>query len=114
MKNAHYFMFKAIKDRNHEIVKFFIDGGIDINYQSNEGYTALILASYYGDIVIVKMLVEAGADLYIEDLDYNTAFDIAGTETHYEIQQYLGLAMTNQKSESKCCSKADTCLFRSI
>lgn len=51
--------------------------GIDVNYRSNVGQTALHGAASQGYTSIVRLLAEHGADLSIEDRAGNTALDIA-------------------------------------
>ena len=53
------------------------------------GETALHLASYWGDSEIVKMLIEAGADVNAVNKDGETALYWASLKGHQEIIKIL-------------------------
>jgi len=60
----------ALHDNDDEnIVCILIDTGIDLNIRDNNGETALMYASFYGYLSIVKMLIEGGANIYIKNKD---------------------------------------------
>lgn len=59
-----------MKAKTLEIAQFFVDSGIDLNYQipegegcSNEGVTALYVQSYLGNTNIVEYLISQGAKM---------------------------------------------------
>jgi len=52
----------ASENCNKEAVKFLIKAGANINAKDNNGITALMRASRYGEVEVVKLLIEAGAD----------------------------------------------------
>jgi len=60
-------LFDAALIRNKDIVKILIEAGADVNIQSKDGQTALIVVVGAGDEGIVEILVKAGADLDIKD-----------------------------------------------
>jgi ankyrin repeat protein len=67
-----------------------IEGGADVNaVVDKNGATALHFASYQGHSEIVKMLIEAGANVNAFDKWYNTALDVASPEGHSEIVKML-------------------------
>jgi len=72
-----------------EGVKKLIADGADINIQSNEGDTALIIASYRGYTEIVKILFEEGADINIQSNEGDTALTDAEKQGHVEIVKIL-------------------------
>ena len=53
------------------------------------GNTALISAAINGDIEVVRILCENGAQLDIEDNNGNTALKIASRRDHYDIVRIL-------------------------
>jgi len=56
--------FRSVKRGDLANVKRLIEKGANVNAQTNDGYTALILASRYGHKEIAKLLIEAGAKEY--------------------------------------------------
>lgn len=46
-----------------KLVDKFLDEGIDVNWQTDDGVNALMLASFAGEHQIVKTLLEHGADV---------------------------------------------------
>jgi len=60
-------LFDSALERNKDIVKALIEAGADLNIQSKDGQTALIVVVGAGDEDIVEMLVKAGADPDIKD-----------------------------------------------
>ena len=45
-----------------DVAKLLIEGGADVNAQSNNGNTALMLASIREHTEVAKLLIEAGAE----------------------------------------------------
>ena len=61
-------------DRGHtNIVAQLLAAGADVNATHNDGYTALIFASYVGHAEIVAQLLAAGADVNATNDDGYTA-----------------------------------------
>jgi uncharacterized protein len=60
-------LFDSALIRNKEIVKVLIEAGANVNIQSKDGQTALIVVVGAGDEDIVELLVKAGADSDIKD-----------------------------------------------
>jgi len=60
-------LFDGALIRNKEIVKTLIEAQADVNVQSKDGQTALIVVVGAGDEAIVEILVKAGADPDIKD-----------------------------------------------
>jgi len=54
---------------------------LDLNAQDDSGRTALMLAAEMGDPEAVRLLLEAGADPYIENENNETALQLAISET---------------------------------
>jgi|TARA_R110000744_G_scaffold76958_2_gene152200 ankyrin repeat protein len=54
-------IFEAAWEGNLQIVKEFIENGADVNAKDILGRTALYLASYCGNLEIVKYLESKGA-----------------------------------------------------
>jgi uncharacterized protein len=60
-------IFDSALGRNKDIVKILIDAGADVNIQSKDGQTALVVVVGSGDEEIVEMLFKAGANPDIKD-----------------------------------------------
>jgi hypothetical protein len=54
---------EAILNKNYDTVKQYIQAGIDVNKPSPARFTPLFFAAGYSTLPIVKLLVEAGADI---------------------------------------------------
>jgi ankyrin repeat protein len=72
------------------VKKLLLKKNLDIKSISpNEKYSALIFASKTGELEIVKILVEHGADLHYKDINGQTAIDHARENNHTEIMTFL-------------------------
>jgi ankyrin repeat protein len=67
----------AAKSWSTNILKYFIDKGLDLNYQNYDGDTPLMLAVRSYDYDTVKLLVDSGADTTLKNKDGMTALDVA-------------------------------------
>lgn len=68
----------AITYNNLELVKYFIEKGIDVNKtQRRSGFTPLMAATCYGRVEIAKLLVENGADRNARDSKGISVIDFA-------------------------------------
>lgn len=56
-------LIKAAKKNDIAQVKAELDGGANVEYMNKTGFTALILASTFGHLETVQLLVEQGADI---------------------------------------------------
>lgn len=62
----------------------------DVNIRARQhGQTALMLAVSHGRLDMVQMLVEAGADINIQDDDGSTALMCAAEHGHIDIVKYF-------------------------
>jgi len=60
-------LFDSALERDEDIIKTLIEAGADLNIQSKDGQTALIVVVGAGDEKIVEILATAGADPDIKD-----------------------------------------------
>ena len=65
-------MFKGIQENDLELVKFYLNTGVDPNYQHPE-YMALPLAESirYDHLDITKLLLNNGADPHLIEMESN-------------------------------------------
>ena len=82
------FLHRAATYNQIEIAKFLIENGIDINMLDHTGTSALINAVIKGNLEMVKLLCESGAELDSSDPDNNALFS-AGSWHQKAIAQYL-------------------------
>ena len=86
----HMTMLPEVKDQKTYLVKRLIEAGADINLLTKDYFenTPLILAGYDGDLDTIKLLVDTGADVSIENSEgmdvvnaaYEDAIAYAGAE----------------------------------
>jgi len=60
-------LFDSALEKNKDMVKVLIEAGANVNVQSKDGQTALVVVVGAGDEAIVELLVKAGADPDIKD-----------------------------------------------
>lgn len=65
--------FAAARTGQHEVIAEFLKHGFPVDVRNKEGYTALMMASYYGHQNIVTTLLAQGADRCARDNKGNTA-----------------------------------------
>lgn len=66
-----------VMNRNHEMVRFLLKNGADVNIQNLEGETSLICATKLKDMPMLHLLNEFGANKDIKSNDGLTALDWA-------------------------------------
>ena len=87
---SRYNLIEAVKNNDINRVNSILNNGKEnINAKDRDGWTALIWASCKGDLEIVKLLVESGADIDAKDNDGWTALMRASWRGYSEIVQYL-------------------------
>ena len=92
------------RENYRELSKLFIESGADVNAK-NCGWTALIGATYYGEIEIVKLLLAAGVDVNAKGNDGKTALMLAKNYNYPEIVKLLEQHAKN-KTKANLTKKA--------
>ncbi len=71
-------------------VQLLINNKAEINaYDNVEHFTALMFAASEGQLEVVKLLMENGADASLKDIDGDNAETFAMQNKHPEVAQYL-------------------------
>ncbi|CAG7695983.1 unnamed protein product [Allacma fusca] len=80
---------KILSDTHRQVVRRLFSLG-DVNIKAAQhGQTALMLAASHGRLDTVRLLLEAGADINIQDEDGSTALMCASEHGHGEIVKYF-------------------------
>ena len=83
-------LFDAIEEEQDvNKVRELIEAGYYVDFTVEEGCTPLIAAVLIGNLEIVKLLVELGADVNIKDMHGETALFYAKFNAFQEIADYL-------------------------
>ncbi|XP_057321936.1 ankyrin-1-like [Microplitis mediator] len=73
---------------NEEFVKLLIKKGVDVNYKYEYRGSPLDIACRHNDLELVKILVEAGANVHIS-LDEYSLIESAINHNNYQLVEYL-------------------------
>ena len=80
---------EALRDGNVKLVKKMLDSGVDVN-EKFFAWSAIQVASNKGQLAVVKLLVQKGADVnYQHPMTKMTAFHLAAYENFPEIVKFL-------------------------
>ena len=84
----------AITDKSYEVLDFFINNGVDINYNKPDSVypfkpTPLCVAARYVDLQMCTYLVEHGADVTITEKDGMRPYSIAVEKGDMEMAEYF-------------------------
>jgi ankyrin repeat protein len=69
-----------MRTQDAQTVDILLKAGANVNLRNDRGYTALIWASAYGEVEIVKKLIAAGADVNATTNDGESALDFVGED----------------------------------
>ena len=90
------------------MVQLLLEHGADIDNVDHKGNTALHVASYHGHVETVKLLLESGAQMKINDLE-KTPLDVALDEEEEDVVGILRAwseshtnSIVEDKNEDKC------------
>lgn len=76
----------AAKQDNIDIFKLLLAAGADVNQEGDDDYRIIMTVTGYGNLAMVKLLVEAGAEV---SLSYGGALSIAAEIGNRDIYDYL-------------------------
>ena len=92
-------------------VEILLNAAADVNTQSPEGYTALMLAVAYENEKAVEILLNAAADVNIQDSHGHTALHYAADKGHLAVCKIL---LASGARASVTNSNGDTALDRAL
>ncbi|WP_019832920.1 ankyrin repeat domain-containing protein [Sphingomonas sp. PR090111-T3T-6A] len=72
------------------IARVLLAGGADVNARNAVGQTALMTAVLFNQAEIIDLLVEAGADPAVADLNGNTVVTLARMQGHHHLAARFG------------------------
>ncbi|XP_035660857.1 uncharacterized protein LOC118405463 [Branchiostoma floridae] len=97
---------KADPQEKMAVVRLLIDNGAEVTCQTNMGLTLLHLAAEAGPPAIVKMLVEAGADIHVEAPRTGlTPVDMAEHTGQQDIVDYLVAKAAEHEAKLQAAKK---------
>ena len=79
----------VIREDSGTLGRVLNDENIQINRMSPAGYTALHQACILGNLPCAKLLVGAGADLFVKSKGDDTSLQLAVTNGHFEVAEFL-------------------------
>lgn len=83
-------LYKAVQRKHEAIVKLLLnDKRVNPNFGDNYGWTPLIQAAWDGNVVVVRMLLEAGVDVGVVNTRGFTALDYARSRSHGAVERLL-------------------------
>ena len=74
---------------NTNIINMLLENGADINYTTDFGMTALMMAASFNQFEAAKVLLENNADTSVTDEYGRTALDLAKLEDYKDIVELL-------------------------
>ena len=88
-KLKHDRFLKAVAEGQAPRVRYFLHSiGVDVDYSDDQGFSAIHHAVLTGLTDVVEMLIEAGADVNAESLDYGTPLHLAALKDRSMWQTY--------------------------
>jgi len=83
-------LIDAVKAGSYAEAQDLIQAGVDVNQKDQLGWSALSFAAGAGSLDLVKLLEEAGADIFCQGRDLRTPYMIALAAGRAEVVAYLG------------------------
>ncbi|XP_067311449.1 kinase D-interacting substrate of 220 kDa B isoform X1 [Pseudorasbora parva] len=82
-------LFSYVEEENLSAIKAHLDKYREVDTRSENGQTALMVASEQGSLEIVQELIRRGANVNLDDIDCWTALISAAKEGHAEVVKEL-------------------------
>jgi hypothetical protein len=92
-------LIEAVRNAAYAEAEQLIKSGTDVNQQDEQGWTPLNFAAGKGNLSMVKLLVENGADIFKVGRDRRTPYMIALAAGRVSVVQYLRTVEDNYPGE---------------
>jgi uncharacterized protein len=102
-------LIEAVKNGAYAEAEQLIRSGTDVNQQDEQGWTPLNFAAGKGDLSLIKLLVENGADVFKVGRDRRTPYMIALAAGRVTVVQYLGTVEDNYTGEKPARPERNYC-----
>jgi len=79
----------VLREDSGALERVLRDENLVINDPNPNGLTALLQSCTLGNLACIKLLLNAGADLYVKCPDSRTALQLAVTNGHFEVAEFL-------------------------
>ena len=87
----------CMKKERPDVIDLLVQAGADVNAQAADGFTPLHIAAIYGNLRIVRKLVDLDADVNIITANGKNAAGVAHLFEESEIEEYLVSKMASSK-----------------
>ena len=92
----------CMKKERPDVIDLLVQAGADVNAQAADGFTPLHIAAIYGNLRIVRKLVDLDADVNIITANGKNAAGVAHLFEESEIEEYLVSKMaSSQRTKGK-------------
>ena len=82
-------MIEAARKNHAEIIRYLLRNGANVEAQNLDGFNALHIAAYHGQLKSVECLVELGANVEKKDKSTQTALFMASWQNHANVVKWL-------------------------
>ena len=104
---------EAALDGDRAAIRQELQAGVDVNYQNDYGWTALMLATFSGHTPAVQFLLDAGANVDLQNITGKTALMIASWRGHTPVVQLLLEAGANvDLQDNHSSTRGETALMK--
>ena len=79
----------VVEDHNSELAGLLIENNINIDEEDQDGYTPLMKAVDVGDIELIGLLIDNGADINHVNASRNSAVSMAKDSLSEKIKEYF-------------------------
>jgi len=94
-------LIEAVKAEDVESVRHYLDLGAEVDQEDEQGWAALNWSAGRGNLKLVQMLVEHGADINHTGRDQRTPYQIALAAGRVEVARFLrGLGQSSSSPRS--------------